>query len=96
MWLSISNLLFILFQSTAETLAACCASKVSAAVLTYPCQNLRACQQAAGPGRRQVTALDVLRRNGIRRGLYAGMVPYLAHVVPNVCLVFMVYEAVVG
>ncbi len=84
-------------QSTFETLAACCTSKLAAALLTYPCQNVRACQQAVtGPNgaAANVTAATILRQRGLR-GLYAGLTPYLMHVVPNVCLVFLVYEAVV-
>lgn len=79
-----------------ETLAACATSKVIAAIQTYPCQNVRACQQAAvGATNAQTGALAILKREGVR-GLYRGLGPYLLHVVPNVCLVFMVYEAIVG
>lgn len=83
--------------SFGETLAACASSKVVAALLTYPCQNVRACQQAARGGATEVktTTATILRREGLR-GLYRGLGPYLLHVVPNVCLVFMVYEAIVG
>ena len=68
-----------------------------AALLTYPCQNVRACQQAARGAANEVgtTATAILRREGFK-GLYRGLGPYLLHVVPNVCLVFMVYEAIVG
>ena len=37
----------------------------------------------------------ILRREG-PRGLYRGLAPYLLHVTPNVCLVFLVYELVTG
>lgn len=69
-------------------------SKVVAALLTYPCQNVRACQQAATDAAVTMSAMDIVRREGVR-GLYRGVVPYLMHCVPNACLVFVVYEAVV-
>ena len=33
------------------------------------------------------------RKEGVR-GLYKGMTPYLAHVMPNICLVFIIYEKI--
>ncbi len=27
-------------------------------------------------------------------GLYKGMTPYLVHVMPNICLVFLIYETI--
>ena len=83
---------FAKFQTICETLVATSVSKVIAALLTYPCQNVRACQQASDG---KVRVGDMVRRGGLR-SLYRGMLPYLCHVVPNVCLVFAVYELVVG
>ena len=83
---------FAQFQTICETLLATSVSKVIAALLTYPCQNVRACQQASDG---KVRVGDMVRRGGLR-SLYRGMLPYLCHVVPNVCLVFAVYELVVG
>ena len=54
--------------------------------------HVRACQQASDG---KVRVGDIVRRGGLR-SLYRGLVPYLCHVVPNVCLVFAVYELVVG
>ena len=50
-------------QTLCETLLATSVSKVVAALLTYPCQNVRACQQAS-PGK--VTVGDLVRRGGAR------------------------------
>jgi hypothetical protein len=40
-------------------------------------------------------ALDCVRKTmryeGVR-GLYKGMTPYLFHVLPNICMVFLIYE----
>lgn len=69
-------------------------SKMMAALVTYPCQNLRARQQAS-TAMTASTFTSVMKQEGLR-GLYKGVVPYLLHVVPNVCVVFMVYEAVAG
>jgi solute carrier family 25 folate transporter 32 len=32
-----------------------------------------------------------MRYEGVR-GLYKGMTPYLFHVLPNICMVFLIYE----
>ena len=89
----------MLSQTVLETLSACAASKVLAAVLTYPCQTVRACQQAqtatGAVAANPTTVGSILKSQGVR-GLYRGLAPYLLHVVPNVCVVFVVYEAVVG
>jgi len=91
------SLIFPLYQNTTEMLSACVVSKILASVLTYPCQNLRACQQAATTAEDagRATLKRVLAREGLR-GLYRGMTPYLMHVVPNVCVVFLIYEAIAG
>ena len=60
----------MLSQTALETLSACAASKVLAAVLTYPCQTVRACQQAqtatgvvaANP----TTVGSILKSQGVR------------------------------
>ena len=92
-------------QNVLETLGFCTASKLIAAVVTYPCQNLRSIQQAtekvkvSGGNSSEIatvpatTAMSLMKREGLR-GLYRGLVPYLMHVVPNVCVVFTVYELV--
>lgn len=77
-----------------ETMGACAMSKIIAALVTYPCQNLRACQQAQSEGQ-QISAMSMYQKEGIR-GFYRGLGPYLLHVIPNVCMVFLVYEVVVN
>lgn len=77
-----------------ETIGACAMSKIIAALVTYPCQNLRACQQAQSEGQ-QISAMSMYQKEGIR-GFYRGLGPYLLHVIPNVCMVFLVYEVVVN
>ena len=37
--------------------------------------------------------LFCFRKEGIA-GLYKGMTPYLVHVMPNICLVFLIYEKI--
>eukprot|EP00095_Tigriopus_kingsejongensis_P002644 maker-scaffold441_size170131-snap-gene-0.39 protein:Tk02644 transcript:maker-scaffold441_size170131-snap-gene-0.39-mRNA-1 annotation:"hypothetical protein SINV_07141" len=81
--------------SMVEKMGACAVSKVLAALITYPCQNLRACQQANEGIGRTISAQFLWRKEGWR-GFYRGMIPYLIHVIPNVCTVFLIYELVVG
>ena len=68
-------------------------SKLVAAVTTYPYQVVRARlqdQQSTYTG-----AVDcircIVRYEGVS-GLYKGMSPYLVHVLPNICMVFLIYE----
>ena len=35
----------------------------------------------------------IVRFEGVR-GLYKGLTPYLVHVMPNICLVFVIYEKI--
>ena len=37
--------------------------------------------------------LFYFRKEGVA-GLYKGMTPYLVHVMPNICLVFLIYEKI--
>ncbi|XP_037070413.1 mitochondrial folate transporter/carrier-like [Pollicipes pollicipes] len=83
--------------STLEYLQFAALSKLFAACITYPYQVVRARLQdhrASYSG-----SADVIRRilsHEGPRGLYRGLAPYLLHVTPNVCCVFMVYELVTG
>ena len=82
-----------MFKGATEYLCFAALSKIVAAVVTYPYQVVRARlqdTQCAYEG-----AVDCVRKTwryeGIR-GMYRGFAPALLHVVPNVCIVFPVYE----
>lgn len=68
-------------------------SKLIAAGTTYPYQVVRARLQDQHRNYKGVT--DVIRQTwryeGIR-GFYKGLTPYLVHVTPNICIVFLIYE----
>merc|ERR1719427_1235359 len=74
------------------------ASKMAASLVTYPCQVVRTVMQdgevTQRPQARQVARQLVVE--GGPRALYRGLVPHLLHVTPNVCIIFAVYEAVMG
>merc|ERR1711997_713685 len=78
---------------TIEYLTGAAISKLIAAVTTYPYQVVRARlqdQQSNYSG-----ALNCVRqtfRYEGMSGLYKGLVPYLVHVMPNICIVFLIYE----
>lgn len=83
--------------SSVEYLGAAAISKLFAAVTTYPYQVIRARLQDANCS--YTSTLDCIRQTvryeGVR-GLYKGMSPYLVHVMPNICLVFFIYEKIVN
>jgi len=72
-------------------------SKLVAAVTTYPYQVVRARLQDTGCAYSGTwdCVRSTIRYEGLA-GLYKGMTPYLFHVMPNICLVFSVYEFVVN
>ena len=79
--------------STLEYLFCAASSKFVAAITTYPYQVVRARlqdQQSTYRG-----AIDCVRTTfryeGVK-GLYKGLVPYMLHVMPNICIVFLIYE----
>ncbi len=78
---------------TLEYLFFAAASKLVAAVTTYPYQVVRARLQDRLSD--YSGAVDCVRRTlryeGVR-GLYKGLAPYLVHVLPNICLVLVIYE----
>jgi len=79
-----------------ESLACCVVSKLVAAVITYPCQNMRARQQAGELAEYAPKNLRAILKQESFYGLYRGLLPTLAHVTPNVCIVFLAYEFFVG
>ncbi len=80
-------------QGTLEYLFFAAVSKLIAAVTTYPYQVVRARLQDQNSS--YTGALNCVRQTfryeGVR-GLYKGLTPYLAHVMPNICMVFLIYE----
>ena len=72
-------------------------SKLLAALTTYPYQVVRARLQDTQC--RYTGSWDcvhrIVRYEGAR-GLYKGLTPYLIHVMPNICLVFLTYEYMVN
>jgi len=72
-------------------------SKLFAALSTYPYQVVRARLQDTECS--YTGSLDCVQRilryeGGL--GLYKGLTPYLVHVMPNICLVFLIYEYIVN
>ena len=72
-------------------------SKLLAALTTYPYQVVRARLQDTQC--RYAGSWDcvhrIVRYEGAG-GLYKGLTPYLVHVMPNICLVFLTYEYMVN
>merc|ERR1719340_35285 len=64
-----------------------------ACITTYPYQVVRARMQDQHSIYSSATdcVRQTLRYEGIR-GLYKGMSPYLVHVLPNICMVLLIYE----
>lgn len=78
---------------TGEYLFFACLSKLFAAITTYPYQVVRARLQDQHSIYSSATdcVRQTLRYEGVR-GLYKGMSPYLVHVLPNICMVLLIYE----
>ena len=72
-------------------------SKFVAAVGTYPYQVVRARMQDQHSHYTSVRHCikQTWRYQGFS-GFYRGLTPYLFHVMPNICLVFLVYETITG
>jgi solute carrier family 25 folate transporter 32 len=68
-------------------------SKLVAAVSTYPYQVVRArLQDQHSIYSGAVNCVKLTFRYEGLHGLYKGMTPYLVHVLPNICIVFLIYE----
>lgn len=78
-----------------EYIACAAVSKLFASVLTYPYQVCRARLQDQHHNYRGTLHITkrIWRLEGMK-GFYKGFTPYLLHVMPNVCLIYVVYEYV--
>lgn len=79
--------------TTREYLGFAAVSKLIAAAATYPYQVIRARMQDQHHS--YEGTWDCVKRTWKYervRGFYKGLVPYLLHVTPNICLVMLVYE----
>lgn len=83
--------------TTMEYLSFAALSKLFAAVTTYPYQVLRARMQDQHSHYVNLRHCikETWRYEGLT-GFYKGLSPYLVHVMPNICLVFLIYETVTG
>jgi len=72
-------------------------SKLFAAITTYPYQVVRArLQDTHCKYQGSVDCVRKIIRYEGMIGLYKGLTPYLVHVMPNICLVFLTYEYMVN
>ncbi|KAK2166276.1 hypothetical protein LSH36_40g10033 [Paralvinella palmiformis] len=81
--------------NTGEYLLFAAISKMIAASVTYPYQVVRARLQDQHRNYSGVweVVIKTWRYEGLR-GLFKGLTPYLLHVTPNICIVFLIYENV--
>lgn len=83
--------------SVQDSLVASTASKLAAAVATYPLQLVRTRMQEVGGGRKYASMgegfLRVVRAEGLR-GLYRGLGANVARVMPQSAVTFVTYEQV--
>lgn len=80
-------------QGTTEYLSFAAISKLIAAAVTYPYQVVRARMQDHHHS--YAGTWDCVKqtwRYERMPGFYKGLAPYLLHVMPNICLVMIIYE----
>lgn len=81
------------FQTTVEYLTFAAVSKLIAAATTYPYQVIRARLQDHNHSYKGTwDCIKVTWRYERVAGFYKGLIPYLVHVTPNICLVMLIYE----
>jgi hypothetical protein len=94
--ISPSNVKFyfhFIFQSTTEYLTFAAISKLIAAGTTYPYQVIRTRLQDQNHTYKGTwDCIKTTWRYERIHGFYKGIVPYLVHVTPNICLVMLIYE----
>ncbi|KAG8299680.1 hypothetical protein J6590_094926 [Homalodisca vitripennis] len=80
-------------MGTMEYLTFAALSKLFAAAVTYPYQVVRArLQDQHREYKGTWDCVDQTWRYEGTRGFYKGLLPYLLHVMPNICLVLLIYE----
>uniref|UniRef100_A0A1B6BYL9 Solute carrier family 25 member 32 n=1 Tax=Clastoptera arizonana TaxID=38151 RepID=A0A1B6BYL9_9HEMI len=80
-------------MGTMEYLTFAALSKLFAAAVTYPYQVIRArLQDQHREYKGSWDCISQTWRYEGTRGFYKGLVPYLLHVMPNICLVLLIYE----
>lgn len=84
-------------QGTKEYITFAAVSKFIAALATYPYQVIRArLQDHHLHYHGTMDCLTKTWRYEGCRGFYKGLSPYLLHVLPNICLVLVIYEKFTG
>ncbi len=86
-------LIVLLTQGTGEYLLFAAISKLIAAAATYPYQVIRARLQDQNHSYKGTwDCIKQTWRYERMPGFYKGVIPYLVHVTPNICLVMIIYE----
>lgn len=82
-------------QGTSEYLVFAAISKLIAAAATYPYQVIRARLQDQHHSYKGTwDCVKMTWRYERMPGFYKGLIPYLVHVTPNICMVMIIYEKI--